>query len=243
MKRITIQLLAVFVLSAMAVTPVMAQRRDKIVTDNVSTAEELVQHIFNSGIIGIDSKGATLYEADFSKMEPTDSSVIDEMGYQKVQFLNPRRISFGSKFFVDLWRPAPEPQADKPAHWENASEELEGQKGVRLFRSSYANLLNSEKYVQPRSWRQRVSVVRPDRGRNYTMSVSMFNPRYYAAPNANVKFFGEDELETEIPWDAPELNQPDISPAPLMLNWSTKDSNLKPFLEIPKMNAKDAEDR
>ena len=75
------------------------------------------------------------------------------------------------------------------------------------------------------------------------MSVSMFNPRYYAAPNANVKFFDEDGLETEIPWDAPELNQPDISPAPLMLNWSTQDSNLKPFLEIPKMNVKDAENR
>ena len=243
MKRITIQLLLVLALSVLIAAPVMAQRRDKIVTDNVSTAEELVQHIFNSGIIGIDAKGATLYEADFSKMEPTDSSVIDEMGYQKVQFLNPRRISFGSKFFVDLWRPAPELQADKPARWENANEELEGQKGVRLFRSSYANLLNEEKCVQPRSWRQRVSAIRPDKGRNYTMSVSMFNPRYYAAPNANVKFFDEDELETEIPWDAPELNQPDISPAPLMLNWSTKDSNLKPFLEIPKMSVKDAEDK
>ena len=242
MKRITIQLL-ILALSVLIAAPVMAQRRDKIVTDNVSTAEELVQHIFNSGIVGIDSKGATLYEADFSKMEPTDSSVIDEMGYQKVQFLNPRRISFGSKFFVDLWRPAPEPQTDKPAHWENAKEELDGQKGVRLFRSSYANLLNDDKYVQPRSWRQRVSAVRPDRGRNYTMSVSMFNPRYYTAPNANVKFFDEDGLETEIPWDAPELNQPDISPAPLMLNWSTKDSNLKPFLEIPKMNVKDVEGR
>lgn len=239
MKRITIQLLVVFALIAMAVTPVMAQRRDKIVTDNVSTSEELVQHIFNSGIVGIDAKGATLYEADFSKLEPTDSSVIDGVGYQKVQFLNPRRISFGSDFFMDLWRPAPEPKADKPAHWENAREELEGQKGVRLFVSSYANVLNSEKYVQPRSWRQRAAAVRPDRGRKYTMSVSMFNPRYYAAPNANVKFFGEDELETEIPWDAPELNQPDISPVPLMLNWSTKDSNLKPFLEIPKMNVKD----
>ena len=184
MKRITIQLLAVLALSVLAVTSVAAQQRSGIVTDNVSTAEELVQHIFNSGIIGIDSKGATLYEADFSKMEPTDSSVIDEVGYQKVQFLNPRRISFGSKFFVDLWRPAPEPQTDKPARWENAKEELEGQKGVRLFRSSYAYLLNGEKYVQPRSWRQRVAAVRPDQGRNYTMSVSMFNPRYYAAPNA-----------------------------------------------------------
>ncbi|MBQ2621353.1 MAG: hypothetical protein IJF84_08435 [Thermoguttaceae bacterium] len=243
MKRITIQLLAVFALSVLIAAPVMAQRRDRIVTENVSTAEELVQHIFNSGIVGIDAKGATLYEADFSKMEPTDSSVIDEVGYQKVQFLNPRRISFGSKFFVDLWRPAPEPKADKPAHWENAREELEGQNGVRLFRSSYANLLNDDKYVQPRSWRQRVSAARPDRGRNYTMSVSMFNPRYYAAPNANVKFFGEDELETEIPWDAPELNQPDISPVPLLLNWSTKDSNLNPFLEIPKMSVKDAEEK
>ena len=242
MKRIYIELLlAVFALSVLIAAPAMAQQRDKIVTDNVSTAEELVQHIFNSGIIGIDSKGAALYEADFSKMEPMDTSVIDEMGYQKVQFLNPRRISFGSKFFVDLWRPAPAPQADKPARWDNAQEKLEEQKSVRLFRSSYANLLNGEKYVQPRSWRQRVSAVRPDHGRNYTMSVSMFNPRYYAAPNADVKFFGEDELETEIPWDAPELNQPDISPAPLMLNWSTQDSNLKPFLEIPKMNIKDAE--
>ena len=243
MKRINTELLLVLALSVLIASPVMAQRRDKIVTDNVSTAEELVQHIFNSGIVGIDSKGATLYEADFSKMEPTDSSVIDEMGYQKVQFLNPRRISFGSKFFVDLWRPAPEPKAEKPARWDNASEELEGQKGVRLFRSSYASLLNEEKYVQPRSWRQRAAAVRPDQGRNFTMSVSMFNPRYYAAPNANVNFFSQDELETEIPWDAPELNQPDISPAPLMLNWSTQDSNLKPFLEIPKMNVKDAENR
>ncbi len=234
-------LLAVFALSVMSGAPALAQQYNKIVTQNVTTSEELVQHIFNSGIIGIDSRGATLYEADFSKMEPTDSSVIDEVGYQKVQFLNPRRISFGSKFFMDLWRPAPEPKADKPAHWENAQEELEGQKGVRLFVSSYANLLNDDKYVQTRSWRQRASSVRPDRGRNYTMSVSMFNPRYFAAPNANIKFFDADELETEIPWDAPELNQPDISPVPLMLNWSTKDSNLKPFLEIPKMNIKDGE--
>lgn len=227
----------------MAVTPVMAQRRDNIVTDNVSTAEELVQHIFNSGIIGIDSKGATLYEADFSKMEPTDSRVIDEIGYQKSQFINPRRISFDSKFFVDLWRPAPEPKSDNSIKLDNVSEQLEGQKGVRLFVSSYANVLNEDKFVQPRSWRQRVSAVRPDRGSKYTMSVSMFNPKYYSAPNADVRFFNEDELETEIPWDAPELNQPDISPAPLMFNWSIKDSDLKPLLEIPKMNFNDAEER
>ena len=176
-------------------------------------------------------------------MEPTDSRVIDEVGYQKFQFINPRRISFDSNFFMDLWRPAPEPKVDNSVKWEKAREQLEGKNGTRLFVSSYANTRTEDKNAQPRSWRQRVSTIRPDRGRNYTMSVSMFNPRFYAAPNANVKFFNEDELETEIPWDAPELNQPDISPAPLMLNWSTKDSNLKPFLEVPKMNIKDAENR
>lgn len=236
-------LLAVLGLNALSDAVSAQYRNDGVVTQNVSTAEELVQQIFNSGIAGVDSRGAVPNSADFSRMEPTDSSVFDDVGYQKSQFINPRRISFGSKFFVDLWRPAPEPKADNSVKWDNAREQLEGKNGARLFVSSYGNSRNEENFVQPRSWRQRVSTVRPDRGRKYTMSVSMFNPRYYAAPNANVNFFNEDGLETEIPWDAPELNQPDISPAPLMLNWSTKDSNLKPFLEIPKMNFKDAEER
>lgn len=236
-------LLTAFALNALSDTASAQYRNDGVVTQNVSSAEELIQQIYNSGIIGSDSRIADPYDTDFSRMEPTDSSVIDEIGYQKFQFINPRRISFGSKFFVDLWRPAQEPKADNSVKWDNAREQLEGNNGVQLFVSSYGNSRNDEKIVQPRSWRQRVSTIRPDRGRKYTMSVSMFNPRYYTAPNANVNFFNEDELETEIPWDAPELNQPDISPAPLMFNWSTKDSSLRPFLEIPKMNFKDAEDR
>lgn len=217
----------------------LAQRRNQIITNNVSTAEELRQHIFNTGIIGVDSNGAPLYEADFSKMEPADCEIIDIVGYHKSQFINPRRISFDSPYFMELWSSTPNATSTNPVDWNNAKQVFDGQKGARLFISSYASSINNGGKVSPQSWRQRQAAVKPDRGRNYTLSTSLFNPRYFSSPNANMHFFDEDNLETEIPWDAPELNQPDIVPVPLMNNWSTQDPNLKPFLEIPKMNFQD----